>query len=96
MQGVSLMSSIFPDCFPPEPPATDLSVGQDMLTHSNKATVEKVITQEHPGRVKYQGAYWPAKLYQVDGRIAVLPGEAVSVVAIQGITLFVIPITSSQ
>jgi len=90
------MLPIRPDRLSPNLQPTDLSPEQGMSTNPNKATVEKVITQEHPGRVQYHGAYWPAKPYQIDSEAAILPGEAVSVVAIQGITLFVVPVSSSQ
>jgi membrane protein implicated in regulation of membrane protease activity len=54
--------------------------------------VEQQITTTQPGRVKHQGTYWPAELYQPDRPIIILPGNTVSIVGIQGITLLVVPI----
>ncbi|NES93789.1 MAG: hypothetical protein F6K32_00745 [Desertifilum sp. SIO1I2] len=52
------------------------------------------MTRNQPGRVKFQGTYWPAQFYHPDCQATVLPDEPVTVVAIQGITLLVVPVSS--
>ena len=51
--------------------------------------VEKTINHTHPGRVKWRASSWPAQFYQTDSKEMILPGEPVSVVGRQGITLLV-------
>ena len=55
---------------------------------SAEAVVDEVIQPNHRGRVRYHGAYWPARC-QHD--ITLEEGTVCSVVNIQGITLIVIP-----
>lgn len=67
----------------------------EKFPEAKKGTVEKTISPHEPGRVKCQGTYWPARFYESDCEATVLPGEPVSVVAMQGITLLVVPINTS-
>ncbi|MDF0555598.1 NfeD family protein [Kamptonema sp. UHCC 0994] len=53
--------------------------------------VEEAIAPQQPGRISFQGSYWPAKLYQSNSPIILSPEKAVKVVGIQGITLLVQP-----
>lgn len=57
--------------------------------------VELPISANKPGRVKCQGSYWPARFAQ-PYQITVLPDEIVAVVAINGITLLVMPLDNSN
>ncbi|MBD2186098.1 NfeD family protein [Planktothrix sp. FACHB-1355] len=57
-------------------------------------TVDKVISPQKPGRVRCLGSCWPAQLYQVNCQATILPEESVNIVAIQGITLLVVPLIS--
>jgi hypothetical protein len=52
---------------------------------------DRAIAYGLPGRVKYNATYWHAKLFQPDRQVMISPGEPVSIVAIQGITLLVVP-----
>ncbi len=54
-------------------------------------TVEQAIAHNHSGRVKCLGSSWPAKFYQPDCLTTVVPNQPVSIVAMQGITLLVMP-----
>ncbi|HEY9728126.1 MAG TPA: NfeD family protein [Chroococcales cyanobacterium] len=54
--------------------------------------VEKTIAPEQPGRVQFQGSYWPARLYDPECQATLLPDEAIAVVGRQGITMLVLPI----
>lgn len=53
--------------------------------------VEKRITFNQSGRVKFLGSYWPAKLHQTNKQISLIPEQTIHIVGIQGITLLVIP-----
>lgn len=53
--------------------------------------VDEAIAPQKPGRISFQSSYWPAKLYQFNAPIILLPEQAVKVVGIQGITLLVQP-----
>ncbi|XWK88093.1 MAG: NfeD family protein [Phormidium sp.] len=55
-------------------------------------TVEKRITSNQPGRVKFLGTYWPAKLHQTNKQVTLIPEQTVHIIGIQGITLLVIPV----
>ncbi|NJR65890.1 MAG: hypothetical protein HC772_12130 [Leptolyngbyaceae cyanobacterium CRU_2_3] len=52
---------------------------------------DRSITYDQTGRVKFQGTYWSARLYQPSQQMIISPGEYVSIIAIQGITLLVAP-----
>lgn len=52
---------------------------------------DRAIAYDQPGRVKYRGTYWSAKLYQPDRQIYILPNEPVSIIGMDGITLLVVP-----
>ncbi|MBP0000018.1 MAG: NfeD family protein [Cyanobacteria bacterium SID2] len=54
-----------------------------------KGIVSKTITANIPGRIRFQGTFWPAHLYQ-GGRLTTLyPNSPVSVIGRQGIALLV-------
>lgn len=55
--------------------------------------VEKKISPQETGRVRCLGSFWPARLYQSDCQVTILPKESVNIVAIQGITLLVVPVS---
>jgi membrane-bound ClpP family serine protease len=55
--------------------------------------VEQIISHDCPGRVHWQGTSWPARFFQPDYKEAIAPGEPVKVIAIQGITLLVMPLS---
>ncbi len=54
------------------------------------ATVEEAIAPNQRGRVKCQGTFWPAKFYQNNCQKTIPPGEPVTVIGIEGITLLVV------
>ncbi len=53
--------------------------------------VDETISSMQPGRVKCLGSYWPARLYQFERPVTLIPEQTVSVVGRVGITLLVIP-----
>ena len=53
--------------------------------------VEKAITRDRPGRVKFKNSYWPARLHQPDSPTEILPGQLVKVIGREGITLLILP-----
>lgn len=57
--------------------------------------VEQTITLYQPGRVRCLGTYWPARFYQSDCQATAHPEQPVTVIAIEGITLLVMPVASS-
>jgi membrane protein implicated in regulation of membrane protease activity len=57
----------------------------------SQGITDRSIAYDQPGRVKFQGTYWSARLYQPNQQLIIAPGEFVSVIAIQGITLLVVP-----
>jgi len=54
--------------------------------------IDRAIVQGRVWRVKFNGSYWFARLYQSDRQIALNSGETVEILAIQGITLLIAPI----
>lgn len=58
-----------------------------------RGTVDKTISPQKAGRVKCLGSFWPARLYQSDCQMTIMPEESVNIVAIQGITLLVVPLS---
>lgn len=64
----------------------------EMLAEPFIGTVEQVITRQKSGRVKAIGSYWPAQFYQTVSQKTIFPKESVKIVAIQGITLLVVPV----
>lgn len=65
----------------------------EMLPEPKRGTVEKAIAPNQRGRVKAMGSYWPAKFYRADSLDQLLPGQSVLVVAREGITLLVMPLS---
>jgi len=53
--------------------------------------VELALASDRPGRVKFQGSYWPAKLYCAEAVVRLQPEQTVAVVGMEGITLLVVP-----
>ncbi|MEB3359511.1 MAG: NfeD family protein [Synechococcales bacterium] len=51
--------------------------------------VERTITLVQPGRVRFQGTYWPARFQSAGGQRIANPGDWVQIVGRQGITLLV-------
>ena len=66
------------------------SVKSELFPNKVPAIVEEQITANWPGRVKFQGSYWPARLYQLDCQLTLHPDSIVMVVGIEGITLLVV------
>jgi hypothetical protein len=67
------------------------SEASKMFPEPNYGTVDKAIVQGRLWRVKFNGSYWFAKLYYADRYTVLMPGDSVEVLAIQGITLLVLP-----
>ena len=55
--------------------------------------IEEIITESQPGRVNFQATYWPARLYNPEQKITLLPNTSVIVIGREGITLLVVPIS---
>ncbi len=64
----------------------------EMFPQAQLGTVEEAISYNQRGRVKFDGTCWPARFYHPNCKATVQPDEPVSVVAIQGITLLVLPL----
>jgi membrane protein implicated in regulation of membrane protease activity len=62
-----------------------------LLPEPIQGITDRSITYDHAGRVKFQGTYWSARLYQPSQQLIIAPGDFVSIIAIQGITLLVVP-----
>jgi hypothetical protein len=62
-----------------------------MFSEPIQGVVDCAIAQGRLWRVKFQGSYWFAKLYQPNVRVTMQPGESVEVIAMEGITLLVAP-----
>jgi hypothetical protein len=58
--------------------------------------VEQIITETQAGRVKFQATYWPARLYNPEYEITLVPDTPVTVIDRQGITLLVLPVNEMQ
>jgi len=61
----------------------------EVLPEPVMGKVDETIGPNQPGRVEAMASYWPAKLYQPDCQIFLLPGEPVLVLAMHNITLLV-------
>jgi len=63
-----------------------------MLEKPERGIVDETIGPNQPGRVKAMSSYWPAELYQPDGqKVHLHRGKPVFVVAIDNITVLVVP-----
>jgi membrane protein implicated in regulation of membrane protease activity len=62
-----------------------------MFPEPIQGITDRSIAYDQTGRVKFQGTYWSARLYQPSQQLIITPGELVSIIAIQGITLLVVP-----
>lgn len=56
--------------------------------------IEEIITESQPGRVNFQATYWPARLYNPEQEVTLLPNTPVTVIGRQGITLLVVPVSA--
>jgi membrane protein implicated in regulation of membrane protease activity len=64
-----------------------------ILEEPEIGVIDEAIAPNLPGRVKALSSIWPAKIYQPDSqKVHLLPGQQVLVVAIDNITLLVVPI----
>ena len=64
----------------------------EKLREPIQGTVEQTIAHNQPGRVKCLATFWPARFYHSDCKATVIPNQQVNIVAIQGITLLVVPV----
>jgi membrane protein implicated in regulation of membrane protease activity len=62
-----------------------------MFSEPLTGTVLQAIASSQSGWIRYAGTDWSARLYQPKHSIVIRPGASVSIVAIQGNTLIVIP-----
>ncbi|MDX2214572.1 MAG: NfeD family protein [Oculatellaceae cyanobacterium bins.114] len=58
-----------------------------------QAMVDQPIQPGAPGRVKFQGSWWPARC---EKNLRLMQGEIVRVVGVRNITLLVEPVSSLQ
>ena len=72
-------------------PVLEMSEVLSFSSAKNVARVERAITSGRGGRVYFQATYWPARLYQSDSQRTVLPGDMVTIMGRQGLTLLVKP-----
>ncbi len=63
----------------------------ELFPQAIEGIVTEQISSVQPGRIKCVGTYWPARLYQMESPITLIPEQVVSVVGRIGITLLVIP-----
>ncbi|NJO43927.1 MAG: hypothetical protein HC865_26040 [Cyanobacteria bacterium RU_5_0] len=56
-----------------------------------QGVTDQTIAFGKPGRVRYRGTYWKARLYHPNQRTTIQPGDPVRILAMQGITLLVTP-----
>jgi membrane protein implicated in regulation of membrane protease activity len=54
--------------------------------------IDRPTTNDRPARVKALGTIWNARLYQLDGQIAIAADVRVLIVGRQGITLLIQPL----
>ncbi|NET33399.1 MAG: hypothetical protein F6K19_15490 [Cyanothece sp. SIO1E1] len=64
---------------------------QTMFSKPEGGLVEKTITPNGKGRVKYQASYWPAQFYNAGCQATAHPDTQVTVVGRLGIVLLVVP-----
>ncbi len=64
----------------------------ELFPEAIEGIVNETISSKHPGRVKCQGTYWPARLYKLEYQMTLIPNQSVCVVGRAGITLLVMPI----
>ena len=67
-----------------------------LFSYPGSGKVEQTITLKIPGRVKFQGTYWPACLYHQDAQVTLFPEDTVTVIGRQGITLLVVPLNKTK
>ncbi|WP_416670306.1 NfeD family protein [Egbenema bharatensis] len=66
-----------------------------MFSEPIQGVVDSAVKQGQLWRVKFQGSYWFARLYQANPSVTMEPGQSVKVIAIEGITLLVTPASFS-
>jgi hypothetical protein len=64
----------------------------NMFSEPIQGVVDSAVKQGRLWRVKFQGSYWFARLYQPNQHVIMQPGQSVKVIAIEGITLLVAPV----
>ncbi|HEY9663765.1 MAG TPA: NfeD family protein [Allocoleopsis sp.] len=60
-----------------------------LLPKTAVGIVDRAITPSQPGRIRFQGSFWNARFYNPNWNYAIHPGESITVVGRQGITLLV-------
>lgn len=63
----------------------------ELFPESIEGIVEESISSNQRGRVKCDGTYWPAQMYEADCQLPLLPQQTICVVGRIGITLLVKP-----
>lgn len=66
--------------------------GMNATEKEKQAMVDQPIQPGSPGRVKFQGSWWPARC---EKNLRIVQGEMVRVVGIRNITLLVEPVSLS-
>ncbi|MGB5962626.1 MAG: NfeD family protein [Coleofasciculaceae cyanobacterium] len=61
-----------------------------------KGIIEEIITESQPGRVNFQATYWPARLYNSEQKVTLLPNTSVNIIGREGITLLVVPVSEVE
>jgi membrane protein implicated in regulation of membrane protease activity len=69
-----------------------LSQSSDLTAFQGRGVVERMITPSTPGRVSFQASYWPARLVQPGAATRLQPGDPVTVVGRESLTLLVKPL----
>ncbi|MBD2459911.1 NfeD family protein [Oscillatoria sp. FACHB-1407] len=67
--------------------------GVNATDKERQALVDQPIQPGAPGRVKFQGSWWPARC---EKNLRLMQGEIVRVVGVRNITLLVEPVSSLQ
>ncbi|MEM1369889.1 MAG: NfeD family protein [Cyanobacteria bacterium P01_H01_bin.15] len=67
----------------------------ELSPFQGRAVVECAIKPLYPGRVYFQGTYWPARL-ATHNSISLHPGDLVEVLGREGLTLLVRPLTTGR
>ena len=72
-------------------PVLELSEFSTFSSVKTTARVEQTISSSCGGRVYFQATYWPARFYQPDCQATMRPGDSVTIMGRQGLTLLVKP-----
>jgi membrane protein implicated in regulation of membrane protease activity len=68
-----------------------LAQNPKMLRQPVQGIVQQAIAPDQPGRITYQGSYWPAKFFQPDHQAIIAAGDSATIIGRLGITLLVVP-----